>query len=811
MSKPAAIPTVSIKKMCEKADELDKKDLFLLLDKLSISYHNGSSLVDDNTYDGVKDLLEKKFGVVFDQVGAPVVGTQTKKKLPKYMGSLNKIKDRKSLENWKKKNKGPYVLTDKVDGVSCLQNKKDLYTRGDGVVGTDISHLGTAISIPKNIGEVFARMEIVMPKDKFEEKYKDEMANARNMVSGLVNRKHFDEKAAKDLLILAYEYDNETEMKQSEQLEKLEKLGYDIPYKRIVEKTDDLTIELLQEFLIERKQTANYDIDGIVVFSNVPYRPVPGENPKNAIAFKMEGECAVTIVREVQWNTSKHGLLKPRIRIDPVNLSGVTITWCTGFNAKFIIDNNICEGCTIEVTRSGDVIPIPKDVVIPGDHADMPEDDYEWTKKKYMILKEELGEYGRTKDDEDLMIEMHGDEEYYVWYSDSAVDIRIKGENDEMRVKKLVSFFKKLDAKFVGESSLQKLYDAGHTTLHDLFNLTVDDICEIEGFQSKGATRIVEAIQNAITDAPLAKMAAASGVMGIGIGEKKIQLVVDKHPDILEIDLPVSEMTDLIKDVGGFKTLAVHFASKLPELRAFFEEHPEITLRKEKERKVVKKEAPKKVKEVVKKTKEPTIKFSDDILSPAENKILTIRTFGGDEQSDPQFVYLNTRHDLKVVLDEAETLTDCVGKVEWIFEEKEGEIRSSTYHNHGSHHDTILIRFIGTISPAQKKKLTAKPKKEVPIVFEDEEDEEEIVIIEDEVEETKDNDLTGKIVVFTGFRNKEAEEKIKDCGGKVTTSVSGKTNLLVVAKRYSGNAKEIDADSRGIEVITGEEFMTRYM
>lgn len=683
MSKP------SPKEMCENADDFNEKDLSLLLDKLCIEYHNGKSLVSDETYDSVKEIYEKKFEKEYTKVGAPIVGTQEKKKLPKYMGSLNKIKDRKSLENWKKKNKGPYVLTDKVDGISCLQNKRDLYTRGDGVVGTNISHLSSSISIPKDIGDVFARMEIVMPKDKFDEKYKDEMANARNMVSGLVNRKHFDVNAAKDLLILAYEYDNETEMKQSEQLDKLEKLGYTIPYKRIVEKTDDLTIELLQEILMDRKQNANYDIDGIVVFSDIPYRPIPGENPKNAIAFKMEGECVVTTVEEVEWNTSKHGLLKPRVRIVPVNLSGVTITWCTGFNAKFIIDNNICKGCTIEVTRSGDVIPFIKDVVIPGDHADMPEDDYEWTKKKYMVLESELGEYGRDRDDEGLEIETHGDEKYYVWYSDSAVDIRIKGENDEMRVKKLVSFFKKLEAKFVGESSLQKLYDAGHTTLHDLFNLTVEDICEIEGFQKKGATRIVEAIQAAITDAPLAKMAAASGVMGIGIGEKKIQLVVDKHPDILEIDLPVSEMTDLIKDVGGFKTLAVHFASKLPELRVFFEEHPEITLRKEK-------------------------------------------------------------------------------------------VRS-----------------------------TPKKNGKVPIIFEDEEDE---IILLDEPDETKNNDyFEGKTVVFTGCRNKEAEEMIKDCGGKVTTSVSKKTNLLVVAKRYNGTASEIKADQFGIDVVTEEEFVAKYM
>lgn len=687
MSRPSE--SEKILKNIKNVDDLDEKGLIILLDELCKSYHsNGNSLVDDDTYDSIKDIYEKKFGKEYVKVGAPI-GTQEKKKLPKYMGSLNKIKNKKELENWKKKNPGPYIWTEKVDGVSCLQEKRNLYTRGDGIIGTNISHLASAINIPRDIGNVFVRMEIVMPKDKFEQKYKDDMANARNMVSGLVNRKHFDSNTASDLLVLSYEYDDGTEMKQSEQLLYLEKLGYKLPYNGIIKKTDDLTIENLQTILKDRKEMANYDIDGIVVFRDIPYRPVSGENPKNAIAFKMEGDCVISTVEEVEWNTSKHGLLKPRVRIVPVELCGVTITWLTGFNAKFIIDNNICKGCTIEVTRSGDVIPFIKDVIVPGDNADIPEGDWEWTKKKYMVLKNELGEYRRNINDKDLIIEIHGNEEYYVWYDDSEVDIRIKGENDEMRVQKLIAFFKKLEAKFVGESSIKKLYDTGCTTLHDFFNLSVNDICKIEGFQNKGATRIVEAIRTAITDVPLAKIAAASGIMGVGIGERKFQLVVDKHPDILEIDLPVSEMTDLVKDVGGFKTLAVHFASRLPELRMFFENHPEITLKKEKTRKVVKKE---------------------ELM-----------------------------------------------------------------------------------------------KKQVPIIFDDEDD--EIIIDEDD----RRNELDGKTVVFTGFRNKEAEEMIKEYGGKVTTSVSNKTNLLVVAKRYSGNSKEVKADQLGIEVITGDEFINRYM
>lgn len=678
---------ISSSKLCENVDDLSKKEYIKLLDNLCLDYYNGKSQVDDDTYDSTKEMFEIKFGELYEKIGAPAVGSQKKKKLPKFMGSLNKIKTRKELDNWKRKYKGPYVITDKIDGVSGLQHKKYLYTRGDGIIGTDISHLASIISVPKDIKDVFARMEIVMPKDKFEEKYKDDASNPRNMVSGLVNRKHVNPKISNDLLILAYEYDDGIPIKQSDQFEKLEKLGYTIPNKIFIKTDEELTIEMLQELLKDRKEKANYDIDGLVIVSDIPYTPISGENPKNAIAFKMEGECVSTMVEEVQWNVSKHGLLKPRVRIVPVNLCGVIITWCTGFNARFILDNNICKGCTIEVTRRGDVIPYIKDIIIPGDHADMPTDDYEWTKKKYMVTKNELEEYERDEDDEGLIVEKHGDENYYVWYDNSEVDIRIKGENDDMRIKKLISFFKKLEAKFVGESTIQKLYEYGHTTLDDIFNLSVEDICKIDGFKNKGATRIVEAIHTSITDVPLAKIAAASGVMGVGIGEKKFQLVVDKHPDILEFDIPLSEMTDVIKNVGGFDKLAVHFASKLCDLKVFLEEHPEISLKKEEKYK----------------KKERT-------------------------------------------------------NIDIVFENSDGEIEENDCN-----------------------------------------------------EDDESNDLEGKIIVFTGFRSKEAEEKIKRCGGKVTTSISKKTNLLVVVQRYCGNSKELKAEQLGIEIITGDEFMKKYM
>jgi len=661
---------MSIQELCKNADTLDEIEYTKLLNDLCDNYYNKTPIVSDEVYDSLVDVFEKTFKK-YSKVGAPV-GSQLKRVLPKWMGSLNKITDRKSLELWKEKYKGPYVLSDKIDGISNLHNKNELSTRGNGKVGTDISHILPYLKLPK-IGNVCVRSEIYMPKDKFNSKYKDEAANARNMTAGLLNRIHADPKILSDLEVLAYEYDDSIKpIKQSLQLDKLEEKGYNVVYNEIVDDPDLLTVEYLKELLIRRKEEANYEIDGIVITNDKGYKPIDGENPKHAVAFKMEGECVLTTVQEVQWNTSKHGLLKPRVRIDPVTLSGATITWCTGFNAKFIIDNLVGQGAVVEVTRSGDVIPYIKEVVEPAEKADMPSEDYEWTQKKYMVKEDELGEYCLPSKD-DMSIETHGDEEYHVWYSDSAVDIRIKGENDEMKIKKLIAFFSKLEAKFVGESSLTKLYEAGYHNLSDIFKLKVSDIMKIDGFKSKGATRLFEAINSSITNVPLAKVAAASGVMGVGIGEKKFQLVVDKHPDILNMNISLSEMTDLIKRVGGFKTLAVHFASKLPDMRKFLQDHPEITLKHR--------------------------------------------------------VY------------EIEFETDS----------------------------------------------------------------------EDEGIEKENHPLKGKNIVFTGFRSKEAEEKIKDWGGKVTTSVSGKTNLLVVAKRYSSNSKEIKADQLGIEVITGEEFDKRYM
>ena len=178
--------------------ELSKDDLVNLIQKLNYSYYiEGKSLVSDELYDYVKEVLRKidSKHPILDDVGVSKV---YKTKLPYYMGSMDKIKtDEKTLNNWLKKYNGEgYVLSDKLDGISALyvideDNKRKLYTRGDGNTGKDISYLINFIKGLNTLDTSLAiRGELIISKSKFNKiKVEGKVMNVRNIVSGIINSK----------------------------------------------------------------------------------------------------------------------------------------------------------------------------------------------------------------------------------------------------------------------------------------------------------------------------------------------------------------------------------------------------------------------------------------------------------------------------------------------------------------------------------------------------------------------------------------------------------------------------------------------
>jgi len=537
----------SVDSLLPKIKTLKKPSFKKFLDYLSNLYFNKSPCVTDSEFDLIQTIYESLYGN-YTKVGSePSEVTLEKVKLPYHMGSLDKIRDDRPLALWKSKwNTSDFILSNKLDGVSVLVQYSDkgsvinLYKRGDERVGTDITHLSQYIKLPKLNMDITVRGELIIPIKTFNNKYAEDMKNPRNTVSGLTNSKYFDPIKINDIDFVAYQIYG-TDKSPIEQFRSLQSMGFKIAdYIQLSD--NDLTVDNLTNEVKYRKSRSPYEMDGIVIASNISLDYPSSGNPKHVIAFKISGDTCVTTVICVQWNTSKHGLLKPRVQVEPVSLSGVTIEYASGFNAKFIVDKGVGKGAKIVITRSGDVIPDILEVISPVT-PDLPQESYEWNENKV--------EFITTNFD----------------------------NNRELNIKRMEFFFKELGAKYLAETTLAKLYDNGINTFKRLFNCNIDDINKIEGFRDKSSERIINSIKDSIRDVPVYRIMAASSLFP-NFGTKRLQTIIEAIPDYNKISS--DEIRERLLNIKGFKKLVDVFIDNLSRFIDFLNEHDEITIDNEK-------------------------------------------------------------------------------------------------------------------------------------------------------------------------------------------------------------------------------------
>jgi len=530
-------------------EPLSEKVLNQIIDDANDAYYNDDPFLTDNEFDIIKEYIEKKFPKASSncKVGAPVRGSKVV--LPFEMASMDKIKpDSGALDTWMSKYKGPYVLSCKLDGVSGLYihakdktedkteeppTKYKLYTRGNGCVGQDISHLIPLLNLPDIPEGMAVRGEFVLSKRIFANKYSKEFANARNLVSGIINRKTADEKA-KDLHFVTYEI-IEPKLNPSSQMKMLLDSGFRVVQNKSVK---TLSNKFLSDLLVDWRSTYDYEIDGIIVSDDVIHPRVPG-NPEYAFAFKMilSDQLAEAKVVDVLWEASKDGYLKPRVRIEPIQLGGVKIEYATGFNGKFIEENNIGIGAIITMVRSGDVIPYIKSVTTPAEKPKMPLVPYIWNKTHVDVLLE-------------------------------------KPEEDEgVQEKNITSFFTTLEVDGLGKGNVHKIYKSGNTKIAEIIKMSADDFEKIEGFKKKTADKLAEGIRDRIQQASLIDIMVASGKFGRGLGERKLKPIITTFPDILTD--PHSQQTKeaKLKTIPGIgPENAISFSKNIPDFLAFIKE-----------------------------------------------------------------------------------------------------------------------------------------------------------------------------------------------------------------------------------------------
>jgi len=510
-----------------------------ILRKASFEYYKGNPIISDDIFDIVKNYLTTKDpnNIVLKEIGATAPGEKVK--LPYWMGSLDKIReDEKALNKWKASHAGDVVISDKLDGNSALLVYKSktikMYSRGDGIMGQDISHLVKLIKgIPSKIpfASFAVRGELIISKSNWLSKGKG--ANARNAVAGVMHSKVPDPDLASIVEFVAYEQLH-PRASASDGLEVLEEFGFTPVYGKI-HKTDSLTMDSLSAILMDRRKVSPYEIDGIVVFHNDDHNVVSGKNPSYAFAFKslLTHTEAEVIVKEVTWNASKDGLLKPLLHFDPVVLAGASIQKATGFNAQYIETNVIGPGSRIVIIRSGDVIP----------HV------------VRILSKSASGKPSFPSDS-------------YVW-NETHVDIVLKDKeaDNDVNIKRMTYFASTLDMKGVGAGIIERLNKNGINTIKKLINVSVDDLVKMEGFQKKSAEKVVHEIKEGIQKADCLTFMDASNLFGRSIGSKKLKLIVSKFPNIITGYVPTLDELSKVDGIGAIT--GKQFLEGLPEFFNF--------------------------------------------------------------------------------------------------------------------------------------------------------------------------------------------------------------------------------------------------
>lgn len=345
-------------------------------------YTDGTSNISDEEFDNLVDELRKEdpsseiltTGWGYDINADNTPGQKFKHKY----GTAGSLEKCRSWNELSKDIKHSYVCCSlKLDGLSVVLYYENniivkALTRGNGEIGIDITDKILKIFPSKlnNIQDKFTgaiRGEILMSYKKFNE-YKEihpEMKNPRNTTAGIINSKTGE--GVEYLNVVVYtivgsetcKFDSYEDM----HFRLVEWFGCDnvVPYAPSAKLQENTFLNDMND--LHDSWYGTYPADGIVITKNDIDTLDSYEVVYTAEAFKFRSEIKESTVTSVEWNMSKTGYAVPKIHIKPIELAGTTVRCCTGYNAKYILDNNIGPGTRVTVEKRGEIIPNIQEVV----------------------------------------------------------------------------------------------------------------------------------------------------------------------------------------------------------------------------------------------------------------------------------------------------------------------------------------------------------------------------------------------------------------------------------------------------------------
>ena len=421
-----------------------------------------------------------------------------------WMGSLDKIKHGEDdlLTKFKKKfNKVLYSVDPKLDGCSVLwiPFTKKLFTRGDGHKGTDISNMIDHINIiDRDIVNKHHsyRGELVIKEKTFVDSF-SEYSSSRNFVSSMILKKTIDEDCLKNIDLIIYETidDNNFYKHYNNNMDILMK---DLNRTKIT--SEQLTFDKLKSLHDNLKINCPYNIDGLVVHNDQLSEKNKDKNPKYMFAYKCATDSKETVITGIEWTISKNLLLKPVVQIEEININGVKIKNVTAYNARYVVENKLNIGSVVEVIRSGDVIPKIVRVVTPSETPLLPPDNtYKWSVLGCDII--------------------------------SNTDI-----DNVADIKRIHSFFVKLDVKSLGDKTITKIYNKGFNTIFKICDMEVVDYLTVPTIKDIMANKIFNNVRDALKNAKDFELLGASCMLGAGISILGASNLLTKFPSLLDGD-----------------------------------------------------------------------------------------------------------------------------------------------------------------------------------------------------------------------------------------------------------------------------------
>lgn len=410
-----------------------------------------------------------------------------------------------------------YDLELKIDGLKIVLTYKkgelvSAATRGDGVVGEDVTHnVRTIAEVPSKLSrlvDLIAEGEVYLTRSGFdtlnaERRARGEpvFANPRNAAAGSIRQ--LDPKIAAERPLGAFIYDvaetSETfPVTQTEELAYLADLGFPVnPEHRHADSLKEI-FDYWERWRGAAREAVDYQIDGIVLkVENHALQDVlgyTGKAPRFALAYKFPPEQVETIVEDITLQVGRTGKLTPVAHLIPVAVAGTVVARATLHNEDFIREKDIRIGDTVILQKAGDIIPEVVSVL----RELRPKNVRVWKFPTHSSLCGGDGSVERVPGE--------------------AAHRCVVAGSFEQQARKLIHFAGKhaLDIRGCGRETIKLLMEHDLISdFDDLFTVTKDELLALEGFEDTKASNLIEAIR-AAREVPLDRLLIGLSIPHVG-------------------------------------------------------------------------------------------------------------------------------------------------------------------------------------------------------------------------------------------------------------------------------------------------------